>query len=235
MGILIDIVLVAAIGFAAYRGVKNGLIRGAISLASLVICLVLANAAAGAFSADFQEMLTPFVGGLVQSKYTEVTGMTPGRTDGDYTSPSFDDPDRTHIISDETLRRLGVFEPVARKITETVEREVADFGAVVTDVMTEKISSALARIAVFAVAFALLAIACVVVGNLVNLVFSLPGLKLVDSVLGGVLGALKGVFLVLIVALVLRNLGILTAGTIEKTGLLEYFVLHNPIANILGL
>ncbi len=56
-----------------------------------------------------------------------------------------------------------------------------------------------------------------------------------DKIVGLILGILKGLLIILVLALVVRYLGLLAAGTIEKTTLLKYILNNNPLAGILGI
>jgi len=246
MGIFIDIVIFAVVVFTVWRGIKSGFIRGLVGLASLIICLILAGAAAKAFSADFSDMIRPFVGGMVERQIQSVLPkfdenyIPPAGTEVDYNYTPDNPEDTTQqsdvwLLSEETLRKLGIFAPAARKIANSVEQEAETLGVEVATLLTDKLSAALAYIAVFAVAFVLLAIICVVAGNLINLAFTLPGLHLTDQILGSLLGLAKGLLLIFFAATVLRNMGIITSAIVEKTVILEYLVLHNPVAGALGL
>jgi uncharacterized membrane protein required for colicin V production len=57
----------------------------------------------------------------------------------------------------------------------------------------------------------------------------------VDKIIGLGLGILKGLLIVLVLAVVIRYLGIVAPQTIEKTTVLKYILNLNPLANILGV
>jgi len=230
LGIVLDVIIIVGIAFAAWRGVKNGFIRGIVGATAIIVCIMLSGAVAKSFSSEFAAMLRPFVGGVVESKFTEITGLNAGEL------PS---PDADHtenwIIADETLERMGVFKPAAEKIADAVAKEAISLQSDVSGIIADRLAEMIAYVCVFAVAFVLLAIICVVVGNLISLAFTLPGLKQVDAVLGGILGLGRGLLIVLVAATAIRYFGFLASSTIESTTILEYFVLHNPIANLLGI
>jgi|GEM_PF-596037 len=132
-----------------------------------------------------------------------------------------------------TLKNLGFIDAVSGPLADSIAKETKAIGVALGDAITAKLSLMLTRIALFAVAFILLAMILAVIGNLITLVFELPGLKMLDQVSGAVVGALRGLLIMLFVAAVLRYFGLVTTGFVEKTTLLEYLVLHNPIANLL--
>jgi membrane protein required for colicin V production len=104
-----------------------------------------------------------------------------------------------------------------------------------SDVIADKLSSALSYIAVFAVAFTLVAIVFAVIGNLIGFVFALPGLRLLDVIAGTVFGLVKGLIIVMAIATVVRYFGLLALDLIEDTTVLNYFINQNIVADILGI
>jgi uncharacterized membrane protein required for colicin V production len=103
------------------------------------------------------------------------------------------------------------------------------------ELIAEKLSSILSYVALFAIGFILLAILFTVAGNLVGVVFSLPGLEIIDKIAGGILGLLRGLIIVYVLSAVVRYVGILASSTVDETTVLKYLVNTNPIAVILGI
>jgi uncharacterized membrane protein required for colicin V production len=234
LNIIIDIALVLIVAFCVYRGYRGGIIRGVCGFLAFLLAIVLANAAATAYSREFTDMLSPFVGGVVDSTLPDF--LAPD-IDFDILEdlPDGEGQEGVYAIAYRVLSRLGMIEPAARRMAEAVAKETNNVTYEVGVIITEKLSETLAYIAVFAVAFVLLLIVFAVVGNLLNFVFSLPILKLFDSIAGAAFGLLRGLVIIFFIALVLRYLGLLAPGTIEKTGVLEFLVRHNPIADALKL
>jgi len=230
---LIDLAVVGTVAFCAWRGYKNGLIRGAFGVVSLIAALFIANIAAQAYATDAVGILRPFVSGVIESTISELD------EDGLEYQPLAHD----HEIDDEdfgvaymVLRRLGLPEPAAVRVAEqSIELEEHELQGYFPDIVADRLSSALSYVAVFAIAFLLLAIVFSVIGNLVGFVFALPGLKLVDIISGAVLGLFKGLIIVYTVAVFVRYFGLLVLPTLEGTTILRYLVNVNPIANLLGL
>ena len=252
MNILIDIALILIVIFFAWRGFKNGFIRGIFGILAIIIAIYGANLAAKAYSEDFTGMLEPFVSGVVDKAYSDVlAGGEPADRDnapaedvplsaGDVsvtTENSVEDenPKNVYDVSYETLRNIGISEGAARQIAEKVSGKIETVGQAMSSNLTGVLCDALAYIAVFTVAFILIAIIFAVIGNIINLAFSLPGIESVDKIIGLVLGILKGLLLVLTLALVIRYLGLLAPDTIEQTRVLKYILNMNPLADILGI
>jgi len=251
--IIIDLSLIAIVLFCAWRGYKGGLIRGVFGVVALVASLLFANVAASAYSDEFTGVLTPFVGGVVESALSEMVEdhpefdpqlFNPREFDPDDFDP--DDLDLSDFDLDDlvfedydferaftALREIGLPEAAAISIAgAAMEVEHDRF---IADVIADKLSSTLSYIAIFAISFILLAIIFAVIGNLVGVAFSLPGLKLLDVIAGGVLGFVKGMLIILTLGVVVRYFGLLALPTVEETRVLYYLVNNNMIATMLGV
>ena len=230
---LLDFIIVGTIAFCAWRGYKNGLIRGVFGVVSLIASLLVANMAAEAYADEAKDVLVPFVSGMLDSTISELSddGVVYQAIAHDH---EIDDVDfGTAYLA---LRYIGFPEAGAVKLAElSVEPEENEPRGYFSDVIADRVSSTLTYVAVFGIAFLLIAIVFAVIGNLVGFVFALPGLRLVDIIAGSVFGLFKGVIIVYTVAVILRYFGILVLDTLESTSLLIYLVNNNPIANLLGV
>jgi len=233
--LLIDLALVGTVAFCGWRGYKSGLIRGVFGVVSLILALLVANIAAQAYSDEAKGMMMPFVGGMIESTITEMTeeGLEYQELAHDH---EIDDVDFGTAYM--ALRQLGLPEAAAVRVAEqAIEADEGEDEPLnhFADLVADKLSSALSYVAVFGIAFLLIAIIFAVIGNLVGFVFSLPGLKLVDLIAGSVFGLVKGVIIVYTVAVIIRYFGLLIISTLESTTILRYIVNNNPIANLLGI
>ena len=227
--LLIDLAIISIIVFCGWRGYRNGLIRGIFGVVTLIVALIIANIAAAAYTEEVTDVLKPFVGGVVDSTLNEMFDST----DIEYEPIDHEDDSVEFKTSFTALRRIGLPESAAIIISEQALGDNVE--GVLTDLLSDKLSSILAYVALFGIAFLLLAIVFAVVGNLINFVFSLPGLKLVDTIAGIAFGLVKGFMIVLTLATIVRYFGLLALSTLEKTTVLNYFVNHNLIANMLGI
>jgi len=228
-----DLAVIGTVVFCGWRGYKNGLIRGVFGVVSLIVALLVANIAAQAYSDEAKGMLVPFVAGMLDSTMTEMSdeGVEYQAIAHDH---EIDDADFGTAYT--ALRMIGLPEAAAVHIAEQslTTEEGENFGYF-SDVVADRLSSALSYVAVFGIAFLLLAIIFAVIGNLVGFVFALPGLKIVDMISGSLLGLVKGVIIVYTVAVILRYFGVIILSTLERTTILKYLVNNNPIANMLGI
>ena len=229
----LDLAVIAIVAFCGWRGFRNGLLRGVFGVVSIVVSLFIASIAATAYSEDFKEMLSPFVGGVIDSALTEITDED---TKSDFSG--LEGKSDNYKIAYTALRRIGLPETSAARVAELATKDgkegVASSGSL-SDMISEKLSSVLAFVALFGIAFLLLAIIFAVIGNLVGFIFSLPGLKIIDIITGVAFGLVKGLLIVFTLATIVRYAGILAPDTINGTTVLKYIVNNNPIANIIGI
>jgi len=234
----IDLAIIGIVVFCGWRGYKNGLIRGVFGVVALILSIFGANIIAKAYSGEFTEMLQPFIGGVVDTALVEIVEQNV-----EFDLSPLDDlglgesGEKPEFLDTAfaALRHLGLPEPSAARVASQATEDDIPSGVVLSDFIAAKLSIALAFIAVFTIAFILLAIIFAVIGNLVGFVFSLPGLRIVDMAAGALLGILKGLLIVLTLAVIVRYAGIFAPRTIEETTVLNRIVLSNPIAELLGL
>ena len=226
---LLDLATLSIIIFCGWRGYRNGLIRGVFGVVALIVALIIANIAAAAYSDEVTGALKPFVGGIVDSTLSDIIE----NEDIEFEDVEYKNDTEEFKMAYTVLRQIGL--PKSAAIT-IAERTAGDYlGGLITELISDKLSSVLSFVALFGIAFLLLAIIFSVIGNLINFVFSLPGLKLVDIIAGVAFGLIKGFLIVLTLATIIRYFGLLALSTLEETTVLNYFVNHNLIANMLNI
>jgi len=231
--LIIDIAIIGAVVFCGWRGFKSGLIRGVFGVVSLFVALLVANIAAQAYKDETKDMLMPFVSGILDSTISEINeqGIEYQAIAHDH---EIDDVD--FGIAYTALRELGLPEAAAVRIAEqSIDMDEDEQERYFSDIIADRLSSAFSYVAVFGIAFLLIAIVFAVVGNLVGVVFALPGLKYVDMIAGSALGLIKGIIIVYTVAVIARYFGLMMLSTIENTTVFKYIINNNPIANMLGV
>jgi uncharacterized membrane protein required for colicin V production len=251
LSIAIDVIIVLLVAFCAWRGFKSGIIRGVCGVLALVLALFGANIVATAYSGEFTGMLRPFVGGVVDKTIEGI--LSPGSNDEDdedaQNPDDTDDADDTQTQPEEpeeipegvfdlslaTLKKLGMFESAAKLVAGKISDETDSAGYGLSGVITDKLCAAIAYIAVFGIAFILLAIIFAVLGNLLNFVFSIPGFEKLDKIIGVVFGLARGALMVLAAAVILRYVGLANSALINDTRILKYLIENNPVADVLGL
>lgn len=235
MSTVIDIALVLIVAFCAWRGFRNGVIRGICGVLAIIISLYGANLIAKAYSGEFTGMLEPFVSGVVDNAVGKVLGTGEDSEENPDVILTDDEKSDVYTVSYTALKNLGIADNAATLLAEKVGGEMDDIGQGMTANITVKLCEALAYIAVFGISFILLSIIFAVIGNIINLAFSIPGIEQLDRIIGIILGLVKGLLIVFALAVIVRYIGLLSAGTIRETVILNYILNENPIAKLLGI
>jgi len=231
--LLIDLAIIGTVAFCAWRGFKNGLIRGVFGIVTLLLSLFIANAAAHAYSDEAKEIISPFVSGRIESAVLE---MAEDGIEYQILAHDHNIDEADFGVAYMALRYIGLPEAAAVRVAErSLETDDYDQNVSFADVVADRLSGTLSYVAVFTVAFLLIAIVFAVIGNLIGFVFALPGFRIVDMIAGSALGLFKGLIIIYAVAVVLRYFGLVMLSTIEDTVILRHIINNNPIADILGI
>lgn len=229
---ILIIIFIAIPVFAAWRGYKNGIIRGVFGILAIIIALYCGNIIANMYSKDFDGMLSPFIGGMVDT--SENTVMS----NPDEAVVHISDSQKSDVraVSYAIIRQMGIVESAAETLADEVSRECANVDQAMCDTIGAKLSSRFSYIVVFCVAFAMIAILLTVIGNLINISFQIPFLGVAEPILGIILGLVKGIIIMYAVALFLRYLGIVIPDeALEGTKFVFKIVNENPVADKLGI
>ncbi|MBQ6539704.1 MAG: CvpA family protein [Oscillospiraceae bacterium] len=243
MSIVIDLLLIAIVVYCCWMGLKHGLLSSAVGLAALIAAIFIGHLVGVVYSDEFSGMLQPFAGGLADTAISAVVDYEPGKT-----TPSGEplkepevvlntmEKDDAYSVSYAALRELGICETAA----EDIAKEVADQQHYVNQEMANSLTSALCDrlgyLAVMIIVTAIVAIIGAIIGNVMNVYFKLPRLETVNKISGSVLGVLKGILLITLIAFACRYLGLVLGNkTIEGTMVLEHLINDNKLAGILGL
>ncbi|MBQ4381411.1 MAG: CvpA family protein [Oscillospiraceae bacterium] len=247
IGLIIDIVLIAIVVFCAWRGFRAGLITSIIGVVAVVVAIYGANLIAATYSGEFVGMTEPFVSGLVDSVETKIMGYTPSAEEEDnetQDSNTFvpvlpvlgEDAKNVLKVCTSVLRQMGLAPEIADRIASDVDDSVDTVSAGMNAQLTTALCEKLCFIGVFIVAFLLIMIIFTAIGNVLDLVFGLPGLENINHILGGLLGAVKGAAIVIVICCVLRYLGIvLTPAVLDSTFITKRLMESNLVADILKI
>ena len=234
MNIALDAAIILIVIFCSWRGFKSGIIRGVVGILALVVSIFAANLVATAYSGEFTGMLRPFVSGIIDN------AMQPDTEDAEEEEPeelpeNVKEQGETYVAAFNAMRRIGLPVKAAENIAESVKEGYSGIKQNLSAEITDRLCARIAYIAVFGICFILVAIVFAVIGNLVNFAFSLPGLKLLDSLAGLAFGIAKGAIIVFVAGVIIRYFGLIAQDIIQSTRLLNFIVNNNPIANILGI
>ena len=241
MSYILDLVLVGIIALCAWKGYKSGILVSVLGIIALIISLVVGNVVSKAYSGEFSGIMEPFVTGVVDKSISNVLDTTPEdgkKAAGERSAFLVPEKDRADVykVSFAALRDLGIAEKPAGDLAEQVKGETSDVNQQMSTVLTEKLCARIAYVLVFIIIFIITAIIFVVIENIADIKFTLPGAEKINGIAGAVLGVVKGVIIVMFIASIFRYAAILIPGTlISKTIILKLFINSNAIASAVGI
>ena len=226
MNVALYIVFALIVVLSIWSGYKHGLILSVAHLAAIVASLYLAALLSGAFSNEIVSGMRPFAEGYLDHQVaTEV--MPKLNLGGDNLSVADAleaKPDTAYSFCYETYRAAGIAEKPAQQMAREAQTYAAAQHTTVSDGLVHIFCEKLAFVAGTALAFILILVLLLAVGNLPNLTFRLPEHERLDDVGGALVGLANGVAYCILLCWVLQFAGILIGrDTLE----------HNIVANIL--
>ena len=221
---IIDIVLLLILIGCAWKGYRNGLIPGIFMLLALFASLYGAKLVAETYSEEFISILEPFASGMTDRAMRELE-------DEDVLKGN-----DVYAASKAILGEIGFMGSAAENIAAELDKEVNETGHVLRAAMVKRLCIDVAYTLTLVIAFVLLAIAFAVIGNLISLSFHIPGLEVINGVLGAIFGLGEGAVFAFFIAWLLRFGGmLLKAEVVEETILLKWLQSVNPLVEFFGL
>ncbi|MGI5972114.1 MAG: CvpA family protein [Oscillospiraceae bacterium] len=225
--VVIDLVIVAILLISAWRGASKGLILSIAGLLAIIIAFYSARYIANNYSGKFTDVLEPFIGGIVDETATKE--LRDKEVTEESENPEIFESAKNILIS------LGFEEQAAEAIARKALIGITGLGEDFKNAIANKFMETLAYLFTFAISFLLISIVFAVILNLVNVVFNMPGLHILNSVGGGILGLMYGVMLVFVIAWLVRFLGfVLPERMVEHTRVLRWFMTYNPLIKLMG-
>lgn len=221
---IIDIVLLLILIGCAWKGYRNGLIPGIFMLLALFASLYGAKLVAETYSEEFISILEPFASGMTDRAMRELE-------DEDVLKGN-----DVYAASKAILEEIGFMGSAAENIAGELDKEVNETGHVLRAAMVKRLCIDVAYVLTLVIAFVLLAIAFAVIGNLISLSFHIPGLEVINGILGAIFGLGEGAVFAFFIAWLLRFGGmLLKAEVVEETILLKWLQSVNPLVEFFGL
>ncbi|MDR0325052.1 MAG: hypothetical protein LBI19_03025 [Oscillospiraceae bacterium] len=227
-GFLLDLLLIAALAFCVWQGLRKGLILTVAGVLVIFISAFLAGRVADAYAQPVSEKLYPIMSWLADDAIDEAS-RGKGRVN--------EMTDRKEIaeVAQRTFESLGIS---GLEIDAMVDRVLAALiGAEQT--VHETIGQTVLYMAAYALlclfAFILFMVGFTLLIHFLAAVFKLPVLNLIDKVGGAAAGAFYGILILCAVGWAVRYLGIIAGPElVEDTTILKLFVNHNMLAGLLS-
>ena len=225
MSIILDLVLIAIIAFCGWSGYRKGFILGISGIVALIIAFYGAQLVANTYSQEFTSVMKPFVSGIVDGAVDEAK---------DNAAKENKEND-VYEVTYDALGNIGIIKSAAQNIADEISQKVTQTGQALREALVDSLCSKIAYVLTAVIVFLLIVIVFTVLANILNLAFKLPGLELVNDILGTAFGVAKGLIFAFTIAWVMRYMGFLINETIiNKTIILEWMMEHNLVAKFFG-
>ncbi len=238
--VFIDLVLVGIVALCGWRGFRTGIINGVSWIIALVIAIFGANLIATAYYTEFSGMMQPFAVGFVDNvmrgdKEDDSDEDTGPVIDKDMPVEEVEKLD-VYTVSKAVLERLGLAGGAAESIARATAEKQDRVNAEMSNQLTELLCDRAAYVALFAIAFALIAIIFTVIGNVFDLSFGLPGHENLNHITGAALGVIRGLMILVVLGCLGRYLGILIPDKLMNgTVIFKRLVETNKLADLLKI
>lgn len=227
MNLALYIVFAVIVVVSIWSGYKHGMILSVAHLAAIVASLYLAALLSGAFSNEIVSGMRPFAEGYLDHQVASevMPKLHLGGGDNLSVADALEArPETAYEFCYETYRAAGIGEKPAKQMAREAQTYAAAQHTTISDGLVHIFCEKLAFVAGTALAFVLILVLLLAVGNLPNLTFRLPEHERLDDVGGALVGLVNGVAYCILLCWVLQFAGIIIGKTTLE---------NNVVANIL--
>ena len=220
--VIFALILIAAI----WGGYKRGLVLSVANLAAIAVALYLACLLSAAFSGEVVSGLFPFADGFLDHQIEE-TVMPEMHLDPTYSVKDTleQHPGLTDVFCTNTYRAAGIAKEPAKQMSQEAQEYASTHMTDVSSALTQVFCQRMAYVAGTTIAFILVLVLLLAIGNLPNLTFRIPNHPRLDDVGGAVMGLVNGVAYCILLCWVLQFAGALIGrDTLDSNVLARIFM-----------
>ncbi len=244
IGIILDLILVAIFLLSFRKGSKDGFAKTVVGFLGVFIALVLA----GVLCKPVANLAyTSFVQKPVESTIENtITNYTDGIKESALSGQQMlEAVDKALEDAPKFLKNTLGLEKKRQELSDKIEEVyTADVGAFARSITEEVVKPPVISVVsaiVFVVLFLILYLICTLVSKSLKLVNKIPLLGSLNSLLGGIIGAVKGIIVVIILNWLLvafigdsgTLFGVVTPETIQSSLVMKNLAIVNPLNAIL--
>ena len=194
----------------------------------MVVALVGAGLIAGALAAPAARLTAPLIEEHIRQQVDDAMTV---QSSQQVQMPELDvEEDEGFEIAD-LLALMGLDEDVRDSLVEETQEKIADTGETIAVALVESVAQSLLYGVLFLLSFLILMVLLKLAIRALDLVLKLPGLHLVNSLGGAVVGLVEGALLAFLAIWILRRLGVsFDTETVTQTHILHFFTTNTPLS-----
>ena len=235
MKVIIDILLLIIIALCTWNGYKRGLVGGVAGILAIIIALFGGSLLSSAYAHEVVPALEPFVDGYIDSSETRNTVLEKlgyGESDLSLEDILAQDSSLRYDYAYECMTYVGFYEKRAESLASDAVDLADANGISMTDAVVAVLCDTITYVGAMVIAFLLILIFLVAIGNVGNLSFRLPNMEALDEVGGAVLGFAKAFIYCVLLCWLLSFLGIVIGqDTMEHTTLGRFLLIFDFVTN----
>ena len=227
--VIMDAIVVIILVVAVCDGAKRGVLEALAGLIIVVMALVGAGIAAGAFTEPVAGFVTPLVEERVAERVEAALEEQAGAFAGEWSLEEL--PDLEELPIAEVLALMGLDEEVRASLAERAQNMIRDTGATVVSAVVESLVRSFVYGVLFFLAFLTILLLLKVLVGAMGLVLKLPGLRLLNALGGAVIGLAEGALLLFLAVWVCRKLGVsFETEALAEAHILRIFTTNTPLS-----
>ena len=218
--VIIDVIMAVVLIAAVIYGAHRGLFRALAGLAVVIVALVGAAIIANTLAAPAARLVTPLIREQIETKVDEAMARQSQEVQMD-----------EGFAIEDLLALMGLDEDVRNSLASQTQEKIQDTGVSLVMAVVESLAQSILYAALFLVSFVGLTILLKLLIRAMDLVLQLPGLHLVNSLGGAVIGLIEGALVLFLAIWVLRRFGVsFETDTVSATHILRFFATHTPLS-----
>ena len=226
--VIIDAIAAAVLlGFAIW-GAQRGLFRSLTGLLSVIVALVGAGLIAGALAAPAARLTGPLVEEHIRGQVDEAMEV---QSSQQVEMPELEMEEDDGFAIEDLLALMGLDEDVRESLLGDIQEKAVDTGVSVATAIVESVVQSLLYGVLFLLSFLALMLLLKLAVGAMDLVLKLPGLHLLNSLGGAVIGLAEGALLAFLAIWIARRLGVsFETETVAQTHILYFFTTNTPLS-----
>lgn len=213
--VIIDIIAAAILLGFVISGAKRGLFRALAGLVMILVALIGARVAAEKLTTPTVELMRPVLEHRIEAKLDAAL-----ETPKESVQMPEEDTDADGLDARDLLALLGVGEERLDELVERVQENVRDTGVTILTAVAEAVAEPVLYSVIFLLAFLLLLVGLKLLARLLDLAMKLPVLHGANALGGGIVGALEGAAVLLLLTMLLLRLDV----PLEESRILHIYV-----------